>query len=110
MPMFRRHFWIAALALSPAVIRAQVGVTTDIITGQVTSPEGHPVPGVSIRVVSAETQIGRNATTNADGRYTVVFPDGGGSYRVEARFVGFQPSRLMVSRQADEDRLVADIQ
>jgi hypothetical protein len=105
-----RHFWIAVLALIPAVIGAQVGVSTDIITGQVTSPDGHPVPGVSIRVVSTETQIGRNATTNADGRYTVVFPDGGGNYRVEARFVGYQPSRLMVGRQADEDRLVANIQ
>src|SRR5579862_7460526 len=102
MPL--RLFWIAALALIPAVIRAQVGVTTDIITGLITSPDGHPVPGVDVRVVSVETQIGRNTTTNKDGRYTVVFPDGGGNYRLEARFVGFQPTRVNISRQADEDR------
>lgn len=46
------------------MIRAQVGVTTDIITGQITSPEGQPGPGVTVRVASIETQIGRNATTN----------------------------------------------
>ncbi len=98
-----------ALALLPATLFAQVGVTTDIITGRVTSPDGQPMPGVSVRVVSAETQIGRNAVTNSDGRYTIVFPDGGGQYRVEARFVGYQPTRLVIGRQADEDRLVADI-
>jgi hypothetical protein len=111
--MHALHRWLLALASTaciPAMLSAQVGVTTDIITGRVTSPDGHPVPGVSIRVVSTETQIGRNATTNAEGRYTVVFPDGGGSYQVVARFVGYQPSRLNVARQADEDRLVADIQ
>ncbi|HZS62112.1 MAG TPA: carboxypeptidase-like regulatory domain-containing protein [Gemmatimonadaceae bacterium] len=108
--MSLRLFWIAVLALVPSVIRAQVGVTTDIITGQVTSPDGHPVPGVNVRVISAETQIGRNTITNKDGRYTVVFPDGGGNYRVEARFVGFQPTRITINRQADEDRLVANIQ
>jgi hypothetical protein len=47
---------------------AQVGVTTDLIVGRVTSLEGHPIAGAAIRAVSIETRISRTATTNVDGR------------------------------------------
>jgi hypothetical protein len=105
--------WIAlglfGLGAWSAAARAQVGATTDIILGKVVNAEGAPMPGVDVRVVSTETQIGRSATTNASGRFTVVFPDGGGNYRVTAKFVGFQPVTIPVNRQADEDRLMANI-
>jgi hypothetical protein len=103
--------WIALalLGLAPCVTRAQVGATTDIVLGKVVNATGAPMPGVSVRVVSTETQIGRNATTNASGRFTVIFPDGGGNYRVTAKFVGYTPVTIPVNRAADEDRLVANI-
>jgi hypothetical protein len=105
--------WIAlgllAFAAHAVVARAQVGATTDIILGKVVNPEGVPMPGVSVRVVSTETQIGRNATTNTSGRFTVIFPDGGGNYRVTAKFVGYTPVTIAVNRAADEDRLMANI-
>jgi Carboxypeptidase regulatory-like domain len=94
---------------APVLARAQVGATTDIILGKVVNAQGAAMPGVDVRVVSTETQIGRNATTNASGRFTVVFPDGGGNYRVTAKFVGFQPVTISVNRAADEDRLMANI-
>ncbi|MGQ0538126.1 MAG: hypothetical protein ACT4R6_04200, partial [Gemmatimonadaceae bacterium] len=37
------------------------------------------------------------------------FPDGGGEYRVSVRALGLAPQQVVVMRQADEDRLVADI-
>ena len=105
--------WIAlgllALATSSVVARAQVGATTDIILGKVVNASGAPMPGVDVRVVSTETQIGRNATTNSSGRFTVVFPDGGGNYRVTAKFLGFTPVTISVNRAAEEDRLMANI-
>ncbi len=101
---------LAAALLVPAVVRAQVGSTTDIITGQVKGPGDQPIVGATVTVTSIDTHISRSHTTNSDGRYTVVFPDGGGQYRVEIRAVGYTPSEALIQRQADEDRLVANIQ
>src|SRR5207248_1951302 len=42
------------------------------------------------------------------GRYTILFADGGGQYRVTARMLGLAPQSAIVARQADEDRLVHD--
>jgi carboxypeptidase family protein len=102
--------WAAALG-APAVLSAQVGSTTDIITGKVTGPPpaAQPIAGATVVVTSVDTHISRSRTTNNDGRYTVVFPDGGGQYRVEVRYVGYAPAQVILSRQADEDRLVANI-
>jgi len=105
-------FVLSALVLAlfiPTQARAQVGSSTDIIMGQVLGPEGQPVAGARIEVTSTDTQIKRTRTTGADGRYTILFPDGGGSYVLQATAIGFAPLRINVVRQADEDRLVADL-
>src|SRR5438046_1606992 len=101
-----------ALALSLAASRAaaQVGTTTDIITGTVVGPDSQPLPGALVQALSVETQISRNATTDARGRFTIVFPDGGGQYDLAVRFIGMAPATVSVARQGDEDRLVANVQ
>jgi hypothetical protein len=105
-------FAISVLVLAafvPARGRAQVGSSTDIIMGQVLGPEGQPVAGARIEVTSTETQIKRTKVTGSDGRYTILFSDGGGSYVLQATAIGYSPLRMSVVRQSDEDRLVADI-
>jgi hypothetical protein len=92
---------------SPAA--AQVGSTTDIISGRVTNPQGQPVEGATVTATSLETRTSRSRTTNAKGQYTILFPDGGGTYRLTIRSVGFDPQVVTVGRQADEDRIVADV-
>jgi hypothetical protein len=77
--------------------------------GQVTGPEGQPIAGARVEVTSAETQIKRTKTTGADGRYTIVFPDGGGNYTMQVMAIGYSPMRTTVARQSDEDRLVTDV-
>src|SRR5207249_11144289 len=57
-----------------------------------------------------ETQITRHATTDARGRFTIVFPDGGGQYDLTIRFIGMAPATVSVAREGDEDRLVANVQ
>ncbi len=108
-----KFFSIAALAAAilsaPLAASAQVGSTTDIIMGQVTSPEGKPLPGAKVEATSAETQITRTKTTDADGRYSILFPDGGGSYHVQVISIGYAPQRFNVVRNNDEDRLVHDV-
>ena len=99
---------LAGFLLVPALATAQVGSTTDIILGRVYSPDGKPLAGARVEVTSIETQITRGRETNDKGQYTILFPDGGGRYQVVARHVGFSPSTVIVLRQGDEDRLVAD--
>jgi hypothetical protein len=88
--------------------QAQVGSTTDIITGRVLTPDKKPAPSVVVEVTSFETQIKRTKRTNTDGRFTVLFPDGGGQYQVVVKAVGFGSVRRNIARQGDEDRLVVE--
>ncbi|MCC6929850.1 MAG: carboxypeptidase regulatory-like domain-containing protein [Gemmatimonadaceae bacterium] len=98
------------LALAPSTARAQMGATTDIITGTVIRAETNaPLEGANIEVMSIETNVTRRARTNAQGKFTVLFPDGGGQYRVIARSLGLAPATVTVARHADEDRLVVNI-
>jgi hypothetical protein len=100
---------LLVVAVAPRQAPAQVGATTDIITGTVTGPDSQPLAGAVVQAISLETQISRQRSTDARGRFTIVFPDGGGQYQLVARYIGMAPVRLTIARQADEDRLVADI-
>ncbi|HET8657305.1 MAG TPA: carboxypeptidase regulatory-like domain-containing protein [Longimicrobiaceae bacterium] len=83
--------------------------TTDIITGTITGPTGGVIPGAQVTVTSLETGISRNVITNAQGRYTLAFPEGSGQYRVEVTAVGMTPVSTQLVRQADESVLVGNI-
>ena len=100
---------LAIVLLAACPVRAQVGSTTDIIMGKVTTPDSLPVVGARVEVKSLETGITRRKTTNERGEYSVLFPDGGGSYELHVTYIGFAPYSTTVQRQADEDRLVANI-
>ncbi len=101
---------LGLLVLVPAAVRAQVGATTDILTGVVTDAAGAPLAQVVVEATSVETEIIRGARTDARGRYTILFPDGGGQYRLTFRGIGFTPVTRLVARYADEDRLVTNVQ
>lgn len=107
-PPLRRLLLTPLLLLASRALQAQVGSTTDILTGTVVGPDGKPLAGATVSATSTDTHITRSHDTNAAGRYTIVFPDGGGQYQVSARAVGFNPMGTLLSRQADEDRLVAN--
>ncbi|MGQ0641074.1 MAG: carboxypeptidase regulatory-like domain-containing protein [Gemmatimonadaceae bacterium] len=94
-------------AFTPAA--AQIGSATDIVTGTVKREGNVPVEGAQVEVTSLESNITRRARTSAQGRFTVLFPDGGGQYRVRVRALGLAPQEVMVVRQSDEDRLVAEV-
>lgn len=100
----------AALVMCASAASAQVGTTTDLIIGRVLGPDTLPLKRAHVSVTSVESGITRTTSTNDEGRYSVVFPDGGGKYVVTAQYLGMFPTRTMVQRQADEDRLVADFQ
>ena len=59
--------------------RAQIGSATDIITGTVTrASDNTAVENATIEAFSLETQVTRRTRTDARGRFTILFPDGGG--------------------------------
>ena len=87
-------------------LHGQVGSTTDILTGTVTDENGTPIAGAIVEALSLETQITRRTNTDARGRYTILFPDGGGQYQMTARYLGRQPQQTTLQRYADEDRFL----
>ncbi len=99
----------AGALLGPAVATAQVGSTTDIVTGRITGTAGQPIEGAQVTATSVETGVSRTRATNARGQYTILFPDGGGRYRITVRAIGNLPQTVNVQRESDEDRLVANV-
>ena len=95
--------------LIPARAHAQVGSTTDILMGRIAGLDSQAVAGARVEATSVETGITRTKTTGPDGRYTIIFPDGGGNYRLTVRALGMAPVTRNVQRQGDEDRIVTDI-
>ncbi len=98
----------AAEAATPAA--AQVVSSTDIIIGRVTGAQNEPIENATVTATSVETGISRSKRTDANGRYTILFPDGGGQYRLTIASIGFAPRTINLARAADEDRLVANAQ
>ncbi len=80
----------------------------DIIRGQVMGADKKPVENVTVTATSLVNQTSRTAKTNKDGRYTIIFSDGGGDYMMAFTVIGFQPSRFEVKREVDEDVLVGN--
>src|SRR5690606_31267928 len=94
----------AALAiLAPPAFARQ----TDVLTGRVTDPEGRPVAGAQVEAVSVETEIVRRVLTDQNGRYMIVFPDGGGQYVVRVSCIGMASQVRVVMREGAEELLLA---
>lgn len=108
---FLRRYLLPLLAVAalPTMLRAQVGASTDIITGVVRTPAGVAVENAQVEAQSTETMVTRRQRTNAQGKYTILFPDGGGTYRLTVRYIGFQPTVLTLTRNGDDDRIVRNI-
>jgi hypothetical protein len=80
---------VCLLALLPLAAQAQV-TRTGVIQGQITDPEGLPLPGAMVTIASPQLIGGEQmATTGADGRYRFpALPPG--NYTVEASLQGFE--------------------
>ena len=83
--------------------------TADLITGQVTRSDGSPLAGARVEVFSLELETSRSALTGSDGRYTILFPDGGGAYVVRVSFIGKQDMAVTLVRQGEEELLLQNL-
>jgi len=100
----------ALWVLAPSRAAAQVGMGTDIITGVITNEDGTPIQDATVEAFSLETQVTRRAHSDARGRFTILFTDGGGQYRMSVRVLGMTPRVQIIQRDADEDRLTWNVQ
>src|SRR5437870_3481605 len=100
--------WAASIALiGPRTLVAQ----TDVIRGRVTSTssDSAPVPRASVTATSLTGNVNRSTVTDANGRYTITFPEAEGDYFVTVVALGFAPRRIEVKRTADQDILLGDV-
>jgi hypothetical protein len=79
---------IAVLLVYAGLGLAQTGPTGGL-SGVVTDPSGHVVPGAEVRVLGVETGLERRAKTNPEGYWDARFLPVG-KYRVEVEAPGFQ--------------------
>ncbi len=101
---------LVLVALLPAPrLAAQVGQTTDILTGTVTDSTKAPVENAQVTAVSLDTRVQRSTRTDARGRWRILFPDGGGRYQVFVTSLGMAPARLLAQREGDDDRIVVNV-
>ena len=106
---------IAALGLTvavcvPVVLAAQAGAATDVIVGRVVdAATGAPIDHASVSAASLANGRVRTTQSAADGRYVLVFADGGGRYTIRARRLGYAMTSLTVARRAESDRINVDI-
>ncbi|HEV2735331.1 MAG TPA: carboxypeptidase-like regulatory domain-containing protein, partial [Longimicrobiaceae bacterium] len=92
------------LAAAPDLLAAQ----SDVISGRVTNTEGLPLPGVRVSATSIPGSVTREARTNNQGSYQIVFPGGPGDYMMSFALSGYDFRQFQIKRLADEAVLVAD--
>lgn len=95
---------LAGLSLLPSVAEAQA----DIITGRVTREGGAPISGARVEVLSIELETSRSVLTDGNGRFMILYPDGGGAYVVRVTFLGMADQVATLTREAGEELLVRD--
>jgi hypothetical protein len=95
--------------VAPAALQAQVGTTTEIIIGRVTGPDSQPIVGARVEITSLATGAVRRTTTRSDGRFSMLFREGGTQFRLTVTAIGRAPASIVVARRPDEDRLVAEV-
>jgi hypothetical protein len=100
---------ILLVLLTPLGALAQAGSSTDVLRGRVVGEDGAPVRGALVEAWSAQSGVRRATTSGADGVYTLLFPDGGGRFRLRVSHLGREPYEAQVARVADEEVLLHDV-
>jgi hypothetical protein len=103
--------WIRALpfVLFLALAAPLAAQQADVLTGRVVGADGRPMIGARVEAISAETEISRSVVTDANGRFMILFPDGGGRYLLRVTFIGMADVVQPLVREAEEELLLANV-
>jgi hypothetical protein len=94
------------LLLLPA---AAQGRQVDVLTGRVFGPDGAPLAGAVVEVLSVATELTRTGVTDAGGRYLVLFPDGGELYVLRASHIGMADATAVAERDPEQELIVTTL-
>src|SRR5512146_426428 len=95
-------------ALLPAVARAQA--RHEIVRGRVTGGDSaRAIRGADVIATRVSDRFAKAAKTDADGRYSIDWPDGTGDYALSVSATGFQPASVHLVRAGSDSVLVADV-
>ena len=107
--VIRHHFLIlASIVCTIAAVVTPVRAQTDVIRGHVTNAEGLPLPGVRVNATSIPGNVTREARSNNQGAYQIIFPGGPGDYMMGFALPGYNYRQFEIKRLADEAVLIAD--
>src|SRR5215213_2297973 len=108
--MYNRSFAALRMTIVGLLVARALSaqVFTDIIRGRVTDAEAHPVQGVDVKATSSSGQVTKTATTDKNGRFTIMFINGEGDYWLELRKLGLQAKRFQIKKVGDEEIMIAD--
>jgi hypothetical protein len=106
---FARRLALLCATLAVSLLSAQIGTTTEIIAGRVRGADSLPLAGARVDVTSLATGVVKRTLTRSDGRFSLLFRDGGAQFRVTVTSLGMAPASVVLTRRGDEDRLVAEI-
>lgn len=108
LPVSFRRLALALAVLITGAAASASAQDSDIIRGKVTGPDSLPLENVKVTAMSLSTNQSISRNTGKDGRFTIIFANGGGDYMVSYTAIGFQPSQREVKREQDEAILIAD--
>jgi hypothetical protein len=97
------------IALLLFAVASPLAAQDDLLTGLVKGEDGKPIIGARVEVISVETQITRSQVTDAKGRYTMQFPDGGGLYLMRVTYIGLEDWVNRVERSGSEELILTNI-
>ena len=99
----------ALLATALSTSLAAQSAAPDTVTGRVTSSATNgPISGALVYVTRGPDRLVQQDTTDADGRWRLIFTPGTGDYLVFISSPGAQSFRRRVTRSAAEQRFVVD--
>jgi hypothetical protein len=101
--------WLRCFLVLLALAAPAAGQQADVLTGRVIGADGQPLVGARVEAVSAETEITRSVITDGNGRYMILFPDGGGRYLLRVTFIGMADAVQAVVREGSEELLLTNI-
>lgn len=107
--MYRSRLWLLLSLLFVGLPGAAAAQEADVLTGRVVGVDGAPIVGARVEAISIETEITRSVLTGSNGRYMILFPDGGGRYVLRVSFIGMGTEVKVVVREGAEELLVTDV-
>lgn len=97
------------LALTATTRSLAAQTRHEIVRGRVTSDSGRAVRRADVIVTRTTDRAGKTTMSDADGQYSVDWPDGTGDYAVTVSAAGFQTLSVHVTRVGSDSIVVANV-